>query len=67
MPSVLSTSSVFHIWMYDSFNKPKDIVTDYFFLNWRNRYLNNFDNHLYQFKVWKTSMMAKFIVEGFFL
>lgn len=63
----LTTSSALKIIAYDSFNKPRDVLTDYFFLNWKNRTMDNFEHHMYQFEVWKKSMKSKFIIEGLFL
>lgn len=65
--TILSTSSIMKIIEYDSFNKPRDILSDFIFFNWKFRKTDNFDHHLYQFQVWKTSMKAKFITEGLFL
>ena len=65
--SLFTTSSALQIVVYDSFNKPRDILSDFFCLNWKYRRMENFDHHLYQFQVWKTSMKAKFLTEGFFL
>lgn len=65
--SFMTTSSAYKIFTYDSFNRPRDILTDFLFLNWRFRSLDNFEHHLYQFQVWKKSMRAKFLVEGIFL
>jgi len=65
--SLFTTSSALKIVAYDSFNKPRDILKDFFCFNWEYRTMDNFDHHLYQFEVWKTSMMAKFITEGLFL
>lgn len=64
---IMTTSSILKIIMYDSFNKARDIMSDYFFLNWKFRKISNYDHHLYQFKVWKKSMLSKFLVEGAFL
>jgi hypothetical protein len=63
----MTTSSAYKIVAYDSFNKPRDILADFFFLNWEFRLMDNFEHHLYQFQVWKKSMRAKFLVEGIFL
>ena len=63
----MTVSSAYKIILYDSFNSPRDVVADFFFLNWKYRSLANFEHHLYQFQVWKKSMRAKFFVEGFFL
>ena len=63
----LTTSSAYRITVYDSFNSPRDIVADFFFLNWKYRSLENYEHHLYQFQVWKKSMRAKFFVEGLFI
>ena len=65
--NLMTTSSILKIIMYDSFNKPRDIVYDYFFTNWKYRTNDNFDHHLYQLEVWKNSMKAKFQVKGVFL
>jgi hypothetical protein len=65
--SFMTTSSALKIIMYDSFNKPRDVISDYMFFNWKFRSMENFEHHLYQFEVWKKSMKAKFIVEGLFL
>jgi hypothetical protein len=65
--NLMTTSSILKIILYDSFNKPRDIISDYSFFNWKYRSTDNFDHHLYQFSVWKRSMKAKFIVEGIFL
>jgi hypothetical protein len=49
----------------NTFNKPRDLVNDYIFYNMS--YRKNFAHHLFQYKVWKKSMQAKFLTEGLFL
>jgi hypothetical protein len=65
--TLFTTSSILEIIEYDSFNKPRDIFKDFIFYNWKFRKVDNFDHHLFQFQVWKTSMKAKFLTEGLFL
>ena len=65
--NIMTTSSAYKIVAYDSFNKHRDILGDFFFINWKFRKLENFEHHLGQFNVWKESMKAKFIMEGLFL
>ena len=65
--NIMTTSSAYKIIAYDSFNKHRDIIGDFFFMNWKYRKLENFEHHLGQFNVWKESMKAKFIMEGLFL
>ena len=65
--NLMTTSSVCKIVMHNNFKKPWDVLGDYIFINWKNRKLENFDHHLFQFQVWKKSMFSKFIVEGIFL
>ena len=65
--NLMTTSSVYKIVTDDNFRKPCDVLGDYLFINWTNRRLDNFEHHLFQFQVWKRSMVSKFIVEGLFL
>ena len=51
--SYMTTSTALKIVLYDSFNQPRDIVSDFFCFNWKFRTLDNFEHHLYQFQVWK--------------
>ena len=51
--NLMTTSSAYQIVMDDSFNKPKDILYNFIFFNWKYRKLENFEHHLYQFEVWK--------------
>ena len=64
---IMTTSSAFKILMHDSSRKPKDVITDHLFSNWKFRSPEYFDHHLYQFQVWKKSMKARFITEFIFM
>ena len=64
---LFTTSSALQIVNHDIFNKPRDILYDVFFLNWEYRKTKRFDHHIYQFRVWMTSMKAKFLTDGIFL
>jgi hypothetical protein len=65
--NLMTTSSALKIILYDSFNKPRDILADFFFLNWKYRTMDRYEHHLYQFAVWKKSMAAKYFVTGIFI
>ena len=65
--NLMSTSSVYKIVMGNNFIKPWDVLGDYSFTNWQSRRIDNFEHHLFQFKVWKKSMFSKFVFEGLFL
>lgn len=64
--SIMETCSAMKIFFYNTINKPKDVVNDYIFYNWKHRALGELSHHLYQLNVWKKSMKAKIITETIF-
>lgn len=52
---------------FNTFNKPRDLMSEFVFYETKHRKLANLHHHLFQFNVWKKSMMAKIIIENMFL
>lgn len=64
--SIMACSSAWRVIKYDSLNKPRDCVRENLFFNPKHKRMSALDHHLFQFNVWKRSMMAKLVTETFF-
>ena len=65
--NLMECSSALSTILYNTINKPRDLVDDYIFFNFKFRKFSEYSHHLFQFEVWKKSMKAKFLTEAFFL
>ncbi|CAI2366954.1 unnamed protein product [Moneuplotes crassus] len=63
--NLMECSSALSILSWNTFNKPRDLVEEYMFYNFSCR--KKYAHHLFQYQIWKKSMMAKFITEAVFL
>mmetsp|Transcript_8018 Transcript_8018/g.7094 ORF Transcript_8018/g.7094 Transcript_8018/m.7094 type:complete len:848 (+) Transcript_8018:309-2852(+) len=63
--NIMECSSAATIISWNTFNKPRDLVDEYMFYSMKYRKKNS--HHLFQYQVWKKSMMAKFLTEALFL
>ena len=65
--NVFECSSAFSIVKLDMFAKARDYVDEYMFYNFKQRNLSKLAHHMFQFKVWKKSMKARFLIETMLL
>ena len=65
--SFMECSSAYKMLVDSQFDKLKDPEIKNRFYNTGVRVVENYGHHMFQFKVWKRSMQAKFVVEGLFL
>lgn len=62
--SLFECSSAFSIIKLDMFAKARDYVDEYMFYNFKQRNMDKFAHHMFQFKVWAKSMKARFVIES---
>ena len=65
--SIMECSSALIMINHNSFNKFRDVVSDYMFYNLEFRGISSYAHHLFQFEVWKKSMKAKTLTQATFL
>ena len=63
----MECSSAYKMLVDSQFDKLKDAEISHRFYKRDARVIENYGHHMFQFKVWKRSMQAKFVVEALFL